>query len=316
MASPGIVLAVIGIVTTAAQAAAELELEVARDSMSEVCPNAAELRRHTEALGSFSSAQAKHSYRVAFERSGGSYRAEIVDVTAHRKRELEDVGSGCAALGQAVAVVLATMWSSEWSSEREEALRSQPDPVPVGSLTRVESVVPSLPPRVSRSQWLVDAGGGIAAAIVRPVAPAFFADVAFEHAHGSIGLGVLWIPEERLALAPGFVSVQLVAGSIRGCGFVWETTRLGMCGRVLGGALEASGSGYKVDVQTTRPWFAAALEVFVDGSLPVSLLRYRAAAGAVVPLHPEAFFIAGIGPAYETPEVGGLFTLSVEVRPP
>lgn len=302
------------IVTTAKYAAADFGLEVTRENASEGCPDAAELRRLTEASGSSSSAPPKHSYRVSFERSGGSYRAEIVDATALRKRRLEDVGPGCAPLGQAVAVVLATMWSSE---REEEARRPEPAPVPLPPIPSVETglVAPSLPPRARRSQWLLGAGGGVAAAIVRPVAPAFLSDAAFEYAQGSIALGVVWIPEERLALGPGVVSVQLVAGSMRGCAFVWDRTRLGMCGSVFGGVLEATASGYEVDVQRARPWFAAAVEVFVDGPLPVSTFRYRAAAGAVVPLHAESFFIAGVGPAYETPDVGGLFTLSVEVRP-
>jgi hypothetical protein len=304
----------VAVATTAKYAAAELDLEVTRENASEGCPDAAELRRLTEASGSFSSTPAKHSYRVSFERSGGAYRAEIVDATSRRKRRLEDVGPRCAPLGQAVAVVLATMWSSE---REEEASRPEPSPVPVRQIPSAETgfAAPALPPRAGRSRWVFGAGGGVAAAIVRPVAPAFLSDAAFEYARGAIALGVLWIPEERLALAPGIVSVQLVSGSIRGCGFVWEWTRLGMCGTVFGGVLEASGSGYKVDVQRTRPWFAAALEVFVDGPLPVSVFRYRAAAGAVVPLHAETFFIAGVGPAYDTPAVGGLFTLSVEVRP-
>jgi hypothetical protein len=87
---------------------------------------------------------------------------------------------------------------------------------------------------------------------------------------------------------------------------------VGVCGRLLGGVLLATSTGFDVDGEKTRPWLSAGLEVFVEGPLGPRWLRYRSAAGALVPLHAETFSVAGVGTAYGTPAVGGLFTLGVE----
>jgi len=139
--------------------------------------------------------------------------------------------------------------------------------------------------------------------------------VAFERALWSIGLGALWVPRERLGLAPGFVDVELVSASARGCGALGDVVRFGACVRFLAGALEAAGSGYSVDTRQNRPWLAGALEIFVAGPLPVALLRYRCALGALIPVHAETFTVPGAspGPAYDTPAVGGLATVSLEL---
>ena len=89
----------------------------------------------------------------------------------------------------------------------------------------------------------------------------------------------------------------------------------GPCGRVFAGALGAAGSGYSSDAQRLRPWFAIEPEAFVDRSI-VGWVRCRVAAGAVVPLHAETFSVAGVGQAYDTPPIGALVSLSLEVVTP
>lgn len=287
-------------------ARADAEVTVAREDAAE-CPDAAELRRLAASSRVPSAAPPTHAYRVSFERADRVHRAEVVDETASRTRSLEDKGPGCAALGQAVAVVLATMWGSE----RDEAAAAPPvAPAPVAPVDRPVRLPAS---RSIGSRWIFGAGSGLAAAIVRPAAPAVLADAALERSPLSLAIGALWIPRQRVGLASGTVEVELAAGTVGGCAFAWTETRLGVCGRVLAGALLAGASGFDANLRKTRPWFAAGLEVFVDGPLPVALLRYRAAAGPIVPLHAEAFSVAGVGSAYDTPAVGGLFTLSVEM---
>jgi hypothetical protein len=286
-------------------AGADAEVTVTREETAG-CPDAGELRRLAAASRVPSAAPPTHAYRVSFERADGTYRAEVVDETAQRTRSLEDKGARCAALGQAVAVVLATMWGSE----RDE---SAAPPAVVPAVVPVDRAARLPVARSVGSRWIFGAGAGLAAAIVRPAAPAFFADAALERSRFSLAVGALWIPPQRLGLAPGAVEVELAAGSVRGCAHAWTETRVGVCGRVLAGAFQAGASGFDANTQKTRPWLAAGLEVFVDGPLPVALLRYRAAAGAIVPLHAQAFTVAGVGSAYDTPALGGLFTLSVEI---
>jgi hypothetical protein len=160
---------------------------------------------------------------------------------------------------------------------------------------------------------MLRAGAALAEGIVRPAAPALVMDGVFESGQASIALGALWIPLQRIPLSPGDVEIQLISGALSGCVSMWERTRLGVCARVLAGEILAAGSGFSVDSQATRPWFAGGLELFVDGPLFAPLLRYRASVAALVPLHAEAFYVEGPGVAYDTPPFGGLFTLAVEL---
>jgi hypothetical protein len=160
---------------------------------------------------------------------------------------------------------------------------------------------------------MLRAGAALAEGIVRPAAPALVMDGVFESGHASIALGALWIPPQRIALSPGEVDVQLFSGTIGACVSLWEPTRLGLCGRFLAGEILAAGSGFSVNSNATRPWFAAGPELFVDGPLFAPIVRYRASVAALIPVHAEAFYVAGPGVAYDTPPFGGLFTLAVEL---
>jgi hypothetical protein len=342
-------------------ARADGDLTVTREEGAQSCPNASELQRLAVASRALPAAHT-HRYRVTFQRTTG-FRAEIVDETTRRWRRVQDASPGCGPLGQATAVVLATMWGSEGIEAAAPAPPPAPPPAttpppatsteappssapptpaptpppappppappppapppppppapPAAEKATVDEVPadtyspPALPPR-----WAFRAGAGLAEGVVRPAAPVIVADGAFEYGHASIALGGLWIPSQHITLAPGEVDVQLLAGTLGGCAFAWERTRLGMCGRLYAGEIVASGSGFTVDSSATRPWFAAGLELFVDGPLLAPLLRYRVAVSAILPVHAESFYVAGPGVAYDTPSFGGLFTLSIEIGSP
>ncbi len=293
-------------------ARADADLVVTRGDGAGDCPDADEVRRL--ALGAVppSLAPRVHAYRVSFERSGGAYRAEIVDDTAGRARRLEDLGPGCGPLGQAAAQVVATMWSSE-RDDTSPAPPPSPALAPALAPPRSSEVSPSL--RSRKVRGVFGAGAALAAGIVRPAAPAFFGDVALELAHASLALGALWIPAQTLAVTPGSIEVQLFAGSLRGCAFSGGETQLGVCAKVLAGAVRAEAAGYSTDTQRARVWLAIEPEVYVDHAV-LGWLRGRAALGAVVPLRAETFSVTGAGAAYATPPVGGLASLSLEVATP
>jgi hypothetical protein len=289
-------------------ARADADLVVTRRDGAGDCPDADEVRRL--ALGAVPSSLPPrvHAYRVSFERSGGAYRAEIVDDTAGRARRLEDLGPGCGPLGQAAAQVVATMWSSE----RDDT--SPPPPPPSApSPPRSSEVSPANPSRKVRGVF--GAGAALAVGILRPAAPAFLGDAALELAHASLALGALWIPAQTIAVAPGSIDVQLLAATLRGCAFSGGDTQLGVCAKVLAGAVRAEASGYSTDTRRARPWLAIEPEVYVDHRV-FGWFRGRAALGAVVPLRAEAFSVTGAGAAYGTPSVGGLASLSLEVATP
>ncbi len=292
------------LVTTAAvEVRADPTLGVTRTDDALECPDDAELMQLALQVRSPTASPASHAYRVAFERGDHVIRAEISDATAARTRKLEDVGPACAPLGRAVALALATMWSTE----QERPAVAPPPPVIVPP--------PLPPPPRAGTRWLLSAGGGVAVGLVRAASPAIVADSAFEHRHFSWALGALWIPVQTLELSPGTIDVQLLAASVRGCAWFLEPTHLGLCARVLGGEILAQSRGYDFDGQQARPWLAAGLEAFVEGSLG-SHLRVRAAATALAPLHAQAFSVQNLGTAYTPPPIGALFTLALELASP
>jgi hypothetical protein len=315
-------------------ARADAGLVVTRGEGATQCPDAEHLRRHALASAARSLPSPAHAYLVSFERTAGSYRAEIVDGTVGRTRRLEDTGPACGPLGQAVAVVLATMWGSEGEASASPASSASPAPAattnadeaaaspappaspPTAEVGLAEPEMATTSPSTSRRpRWVFGAGAALAVAIVRPIAPALFADVAIALAHASFAAGVLWVPDQRIEVAPGSIDVRLVAGTLRGCAFVGETTELGACAKLLAGQLHAAGAGYGTVSEHDRPWLAIEPEVFVDRAL-FAWVRARAAAGLTVPLHAETFSVTGAGGAYDTPAVGGLFSLSIEAEIP
>ncbi len=288
-------------------ARADAALVVTRDDGAAGCPDADEMRGLALAAAPSASPPA-HAYHVSFARSGASRVADIVDDTTARARHLEDKGPGCGPLAQAVAQVLATMWSSE----RDEA---SPPPVPVVSSPPPMEVVPPAPPRSGHPRWLAGAGPALAVGLVRPAAPALSGRGGIELARASFGLGALWIPAQRIAVSPGAIDVGLLAGSAWGCAFLGSDTHLGLCAEIFAGALRAEGTGYSTNAQHGRPWFAFAPELFVDHAL-LSWIRGRLSVGALVPLHAETFSVTGVGSAYATPAVGGLASLALEIVTP
>jgi hypothetical protein len=296
----------------ARHARADASLSVVRGEGAEQCPDSPSLQLLAASSSARSPAPPTHSYRVAFDRAGAGYRAEIVDETRGRTRTLQDASATCGPVGHAAAVVLATMWGSE----AEEAAHDAGTTPPPREIAPVEPVdrVPSAPATPLSTHWLLRAGSGLAEGVVRPVAPAIVADGAFELGPASLSIGGLWIPGQRLDLGPGSVNVQLIAGAAHLCAFAWTGTRLGGCGGFFAGALSAEASGYSVVTRAMRPWFAMSVELFLDGPLPLAPLRYRGAVEAIVPVHAETFSVTGVGVAYDTPAFGGLFTLSLEVE--
>jgi len=310
-----VVLAVASIIAPRL-ASASGGLDVTRADAADQCPDSARLGRMVSAARLRGSTPPNHDYRVTFQHADEGFRAELVDQTTHRTRVREDPSSGCQPIAQAAAVVLATMWESERDAPPEAPPKAKAPPAPPPVVASPPSPPsPSPPPSSSpadRPHWLFGVGAAAAAAIVRPLAPALTADASFTYGAASFGVGGLWIPTQRIALGPGAVDVGLVAGSVVGC-LAW-LRRFGVCGGVFGGRLAANAHGYSQAANHDRPWFALDLEAFVRGSTPLPWLGYRVSAGPLVPLHSETFSVAGVGVAYDTPSVGALLRVALELR--
>lgn len=109
--------------------------------------------------------------------------------------------------------------------------------------------------------------------------------------------------------------MRLLAGSLRGCAFLGDATEVGLCAKILAGQLRAAGAGFSVDGASGRPWFAIEPDAFVDRAL-LRGLRVRASAGVAIPVHAEAFYVSGASRAFDTPAVGGVFSVSLELATP
>jgi hypothetical protein len=150
------------------------------------------------------------------------------------------------------------------------------------------------------------------------VAPVVIVNGGFEDTHVAFALGGLWIPEQTLGVAQASVSVQLIAAEARACALPWIRVRVGLCLSAFGGAVLGSSQGFNVDSSGVASWFAAGIQAFFEGRTPLPALRYRLAVGAIAPLQQEVFTVGGAGSAYDTPPVGGLVTLAIDLgsRPP
>ena len=292
------------------------DLTLVRGEGAEQCPDGAELKRLAVSHG-LSADPPKHVYRVTIARARGAYRAEIVDETAHRVRRLVDAAPRCAPLGEAIAVVLATMWGSEQIDEPQvtdppaaEPPITPPPAIPVAPADVIPAQTDAPPPFLQISN---DLGAGIAIGIVAPITPTVGGHIALELGHYSIAVGLFDTPFAGLDLPPGVIRVSLFSSDLRGCIRSGETTRIGLCPHLFLGDISAHSVGFDVNRGGTREWYAAGLELFVNGSLPVDWIHYRLGATVIVPLHAETFSIAGIGSAYETPPVGGMVMLSLEL---
>ena len=322
-------LALVAVTAVAQNARADSDLTVTRGEGATDCPDGVTLRRLALASAASTQPLPAHLYRASFERSGSTIQVQIVDDTASRTRRLDDAGAGCAALAQAAAVVLATLWASEGTDAEPAsgtASSSSPPPSAPSPPAPVAPTVPATsagddaadhgPPSPSRrARWVFGAGAALVAGTVRPLAPGLLVDGAVEMAHASLGLGALWIPTQDIDLTPGSVAVQLIAGTLRGCAFFGEVTQLGVCAELLGGQLHGAGSGYSRNSQGSSAWLAVEPAAFITRSL-FGLVRGRASAGATVPLRAETFSVTGEKVAYDAPAVGGLFSLALELATP
>jgi hypothetical protein len=295
-------LVVVALASASRQVRAEPTLQVSRTEDALDCPDQAELFELASEAKLLTASSASHAYRIGFERTNRVYRAQIEDQSGPRTRHLEDVGRQCAPLGRAVALALATMWGTE--QEPPEPVVAAPPPAPPPA---------AAPPVVLRAttRWVLSAGAGVALGIVRSAAPVVSAESGFEHRPFSVALGGLWIPSQSERLGPGSVDVQLLAASVRGCGWVIAKTHVGLCARVLAGELLAQSRGYDSDGQQSRPWAALGLEAFVELALGRHL-RTRLGASALAPLWEQSFSIQNVGSGYSPPPLGALFTLALE----
>jgi hypothetical protein len=152
-------------------------------------------------------------------------------------------------------------------------------------------------------------GGAGLFGVVQTAAPAAVGDVGLFVNRFHTSLGGLWVPTQKLDLAPGQLRETLLAGVARTCYAPLNAheLRLDLCTGVYAGLLRVEARGYTRNDSVKRAWLAIPLEASLSTlSTPVGV---ELGVSALVPLRQSDFSIDNLGTAYESWPVGMLLSL-------
>jgi hypothetical protein len=289
-------------------------LRVERGPGAETCPDAAELGARVEAIRGQASA-AGRTYSVAFAREGHVFSAQLrSDADSSSLRSLESRADDCRALAQASAVTLALLFDADVSPREPTAPEPAPAPPPaIPASATMPEPQPSAAEASTERQPLqlgIAVGAGLAAAVLRPWAPAVLAELGLRGGALRFGLGGVWIPEQQLELAPGASKLSLIAASARGCytPFRRRWLRIEACSGLLLGSLAAAATGYTRDAASNHHVFAA-LPIELTLGQGLTHASWELSATLLIPYRRNQFEIDGLGDVYETPAVSALLSL-------
>jgi hypothetical protein len=246
---------------------------------------------------------------VAFGRAGDTYFAAIrSSQVSGSVRRLEVPGTTCAGLARATAVTLALLLDADAAGESAPPPPPPAPPPPPPPRETRPADAPAPPPRAPNHVTLA-AGASALFVTLRPLAPAVTGEVGVEVGAWRARAGVLWAPEQSLALGPGTVTASIRAGSARVCYAPWRSggLRADVCTGAYFGAESASGQGYTRDDRRTRPWVAIPLEATLGGR--DAYLGWELGAAALVSVVRQDFAIDNLGEAYRAPLVGAMLSL-------
>ncbi len=290
------------------------ELEVARDSGTELCPDRAALAARVAALGSPAHDAEPLRLDVRFRRELDEYVAIVVS-TGRKSgvRTLRTPGPGCDELAGAVTVTLAVLLDVPLLSEPLLGL-PRPDPPWIAPVAPRPRSAPAENPRQSSLSggFHVGAGYGVVGA---GWSSSLGLGAALERGSFRLGLDAFSVLPRDVAFSSGFVSVWLSTARLQGC--IWaaraERPRFGVCPGLALGAVRGHGVRFDVERSSWQPWAAAMLGV--AGVLPIrGRLALRLQLSAWVPLLQNRFRVDGIGVGYQSEQAAGLFEFGPELR--
>jgi hypothetical protein len=247
------------------------------------------------------------------------------------KRELVESGTDCSGLGEAVAVSLALLWSSqegaldaplpsedeEPTTERIEAKTEptetgEPEVSAVGApKKRVARRKPKIPtkPEAASTPLRAELLGGVAVSVLDGPTPALEIGFAMGVAERvSLGISGDLLAPDRLALAGGTVRLELFYGSLKACVEMSASgPSIELCARPMLGALRGSGEGFQRSRSQTLLYAAMALGLEARGLVTESL-GWVAHLTALTPLQRHQFSVLDVGTSesvFITPSLGG-----------
>ncbi|HEX2671601.1 MAG TPA: hypothetical protein VHM25_12050 [Polyangiaceae bacterium] len=287
-------------------------LGVERAPGAEDCADATNLGERIARIRGRADTPKNSHYEVRFSRAADTFSASIHSgPNGEGLRVLTGRGPSCASLVQATAVTLALLLDSdEDSAPKVEPMPPAPAVAPRAAVgPRLQPPSPAAPRSPEPLRGTVSLGAAGVAFVLRPLSPAFAAEMGLSFARFRAGLGALWIPTQSLALEPGHVDESLLAGSARACLSLARSRRIefDVCSGLLVGAVQARAVGFTSNEQATRSWLAVPVELSVaDLSRAVGWELSATALGSLV--HHD-FQIEGLGVAYRSPRVGAMVTL-------
>ncbi|HEY3493478.1 MAG TPA: hypothetical protein VGK73_02285 [Polyangiaceae bacterium] len=294
-------------------------LRVVRSDAAADCPDDVTLQSSTLALGTLPPpAPLPLNVEVEFARDEAGYFARVLTSgSSDGVRELRKPGESCAALAEAVSVVLAVVLDL---LPPEPPAPAPPPPVVPPAAAPEKSAPPAEPPRPASQPpefsftagvlggtgygLLGDAFVGVLAVAGRP-----------RWSRWELALGGLWAPNRTLDYLDASVSVSLWSARAEGCAWGSRSALrpdVAVCLGFLAGSLSGRGEGYGDDFPASDAWFA--FEAGAAGRWPFgSKLALRLGISALIPTRQQAFAIAGAGNAFESSDAALLLELGPEL---
>ena len=313
---PSVLLVSVGIALLhgIAHAQALDTLRVERAPGAEDCADATNLGERIARIRGRADTPKNSHYEVHFSRAADTFSASIHSgPNGEGQRVLSGRGPTCAPLAQATAVTLALLFDSdEASATKVEPAPPAPAAMPrPASSPRVQPPPPSAPRSRERLRGTLALGAAGLGFVLRPLSPAFVAEVGLNVGRFRAGLGALWVPTQSLTLDPGHVDESLLAGTARACLSLARSHQkrleFDVCSGLFVGAVKARAVGFTSNEQATRSWLAVPLELSVaDLSGRVGWELSATALGSLV--HHD-FRVEGLGVPYGSPRVGAMLTL-------
>lgn len=285
-------------------------LEVERHAGADACPDTAELRRSVEQLLATAPAATTPLIRVEFQAQGPLLSARLTRIgdEAATARELRDTHADCETLAQAVSTSVALMLETTVTLPANEP---EPASEPVPTLVPVPK-----PTQDPANRLGLEIAGGMALDVIDDTSPFLSAAGVFERDLLRVGLGVAWVPRERITLGPGEVIASALMINSLGCLRVldFSDAKLWGCTGLQAGILAARAQGYTSDSHSSKVWFAVPVEVSL--SAPVSRAENvevdaRLGFTLLAPINRRSYSVQGLGMAVEPGRVQGVAWLGL-----
>lgn len=309
----------VGLMTTPSFAEEKTALVVIREAGAETCPDAVQLGAHVNAIVARDVVGAGRGedsawIEVTMRREGEGYAATVRTYGGSvGQRELSDAGPGCGALGEAVAVSLALMWTSQedaakspepgletGETEAGEAGEAAEPPTPAPPAEPASTKRASrrrAPPRAPEEPWLgmgVDAFLGVALAVLEHPTPSAELGVRADLGkRASFGVVAGATGPDRIELDEGNVDLSFFYVAVRACaGVIDAQLRVSLCLRPGLGSLRGAGTDFEQSWQ--RRHLEPSIGVGVEVRGPIArAVGWAAELLASTPLERHGFSVVG-----------------------